>query len=199
MEETTGDQVSPQESKAQTESTGTEQYGMSDAEHEAHRRALAQRAKFKAENDDLKARLEKYEQERLMAEGKKDEALDYWKEKAAEYESKYKESTANFGKNQVKSQLTKRLMDAGCVEPDVAISLINREEMRAVDENFNVDDKDLERIVDGLKRDPRAQKVRLFSATGVNDITPATGVGYEEPKEDFSKLSAKELMAKLKE
>jgi len=202
MEETKSDQVATQETKGQTEEKSNEQFGMTNAEHETLKRALSQKAKLKAENESMASRIEKFEQQSLEVDGKKDEAIAYWKEKYTTLETKDREKTSKYAWKQVKTQLISELNRAGCIESDVAMSLVDTDELKGieVDEDYNVSKPDLERIVETLKRDQRSQKIRLFGApVGVNDMSPSSGLGYKEPKDDLSKLSTKELMDKLKE
>lgn len=169
--------------------------------YDTYKKALAQRIKFKEENESLKSRLERLEQEKLEGEGKKDEALVYWKNKATEYEKSLKETTSKYGWNQVKSQLSAELSKAGCVDPDVAITLIDKNELNSleVNDDFTVNKDGLLKLVDTLKKDQRVQKIKLFNTiTGINDMAPASGVQYKEPKKDFSEMSKDELLKLLK-
>lgn len=170
--------------------------------YETYKKALSQRIKFKEENDALKAQLEQTKQRDLEADGKLKEKADYWKTKATELEDKYNKTTAQFGWNQVKSQLSNELVKAGCVDADVAISLIDKTELKSVEVNddYSVSTADLTRIVDGLKRDQRTQKIRLFSGSvGVNDMVPASGVEFKESGDDLSKLTTEQIIEKMKE
>jgi hypothetical protein len=170
--------------------------------YETYKKALSQRIKFKEENDALKAQLEQTKQRDLEADGKLKEKADYWKNKATELEDKYNKTTAQYGWNQVKSQLSTELVKAGCVDAEVAISLIDKTELKSVEVNddYSVSSDDLLRIVDGLKRDQRTQKIRLFGGpVGVNDMVPSSGVKFEEPSEDLSKLSTEQLIEKMKQ
>jgi DNA repair exonuclease SbcCD ATPase subunit len=169
--------------------------------YETYKKALSQRHKFKEENAALKAQLESVKQSELEAEGKLKEKADYWKTKAVELEEKYSKTQAQYGWNQVKAQLSSELTKAGCVDSDVAISLLDKAELNSVEVNddFTVSKQDLNRIVDNLKKDQRTQKIRLFGPpVGVNDMVPGTKTKFEEPPKDLSKLSHDELAEMLK-
>ena len=169
--------------------------------YDTYKRALEQRIKFKEENEGLKSRLEKLEQERLESEGKKDEALAYWKTKATEFEKSLKETTSKFGWNQVKSQLSNELSKAGCVDPEIAITLIDKTELNSleVNDDFTVNKDGLMKLVDSIKKDQRVQKIKLFaSVQGVNDMAPASNVQYKEPKKEYSEMSKDDLLKLLK-
>ena len=169
--------------------------------YETYKKALSQRHAFKEENLALKAELETSKQRDLEAEGKLKEKADYWQQRATEFEDKFTKTTAKFGWTQVKSQLSNELIKNGCVDSEVAISLINKEELSAVsvDDDFSVNPKDLERIVDGLKRDERTQRIKLFGKPkGVNDLVPNGNEDFKEPEEDLSKLTSDQLVARLK-
>lgn len=169
--------------------------------YETYKKALDQRHRFKEENAALKAQLEQTKQAELEAEGKLKEKADYWKTKAVELEEKYSKTQAQYGWNQVKAQLSSELTKAGCVDSDVAISLIDKTELNSVEVNddFTVNQQDLNRIVDSLKKDQRTQKIRLFGKpVGVNDMVPAHDNKFKEPKKDLSELSHDELLEELK-
>ncbi|GAG52514.1 unnamed protein product, partial [marine sediment metagenome] len=101
--------------------------------YETYKKALSQRHKFKEENDSLKAQLEQSKQRDLEDEGKLKEKADYWKTKATDLEEDFKKTKASFGWNQVKSQLSTELLKSGCVDPEVAISLIDKAELSSVE------------------------------------------------------------------
>ena len=169
--------------------------------YETYKKALSQRHKFKEENEALKAQLEQTKQRDLEADGKLKEKADYWKNKATELEESFKKTKAQFGWNQVKSQLSSELIKSGCVDPEVAISLIDKTELSSVEVNddYTVSSDDLTRLVDTLKRDQRTQKIRLFgNPVGVNDMHPASNVEFKEPSKDTSNMSSQELIAEMK-
>ena len=169
--------------------------------YETYKKALAQRHKFKEEAETLRLENESLKQKELEAEGKLKEKADYWKTKAVELEDKYKKSTAKYGWSQVKSQLSTELMKQGCVDTDVAISLIDKAELNSVEVNdeYNVNATDLTRIVDSLKRDNRTQKIRLFGTpVGVNDMVPDSSQKFEEKKPNTGEMTSDELIAELK-
>lgn len=168
--------------------------------YETYKKALDQRHRFKTEAEALRAELENVKQRELEAEGKKDEALKYWKEKALENEDKYKKSTAQFAWNQVQSQLTQHLLQEGCVEPEVAISLIDKSELNSVevDDNYRVNSEDLARITESVKRDQRAQKIKLFGGpVGVNDMVPSSKAEFSGEK-PISQMTKEEILQQLK-
>jgi hypothetical protein len=168
--------------------------------YETYKKALNQRHKFKSENEALRAELEAVKQRELEQEGKKDEALKYWKDKATKAEEQFKKSTAQFAWSQVQSQLTESLLKEGCVEPAVALSLIDKSELESVevDDNYRVSAEDLLRITESVKRDQRAQKIRLFGGpVGVNDMVPSSGSGNVKSK-SVDSMTKEELLEQLK-
>lgn len=170
--------------------------------YETYKKALDGRHKFKAEAEELRKQVETLKQKELEATGKTEEQAKYWKEKALDYETKLEKTTAQYGWNQVKSQLSTELAKAGCVDPDVAISLIDKTELNSVEVNddYSVNSEDLTRIVDSLKRDQRTQRIRLFGGTTqVNDMAPASKVDFQPSEDDVSKLSKDELIARMKQ
>ena len=169
--------------------------------YETYKKALSQRHKFKEKADALEAQLEQLKQRELEAEGKSKEKADYWKNKATELEDKYQKTQAQYGWNQVKSQLSSELLKNGCVDPEVAITLIDKTELDSVevDDDFTVSTQDLTRIVDSLKRDQRTQKIRLFGGpVGVNDMVPASDNNFKEKEKDLSQLTSDELIEEMR-
>jgi hypothetical protein len=198
-QETTGVQDAPQEAKGQTEAGGAEggtneMPSDNQLAYETYKRAVAQRAKFKEEAERAKAEAEALKQQVLEQEGKKDEALAYWKNKATELEQSYKTDKQNYIWNVVGGQLKAELAAHGCVNPDKAIKLIDKAELKSieVDDQYRVSSEDLKRIVESVKTENA--DIGLFRRHGgVKDIVP-TNVEYTgNENKDISQLSDEEL------
>jgi len=196
MEETNSVQDAPQETKGQAEAKASEdgQFGMSEVEHQTLKRALAQKVKLREEAEALKAERDRLVQEKLEAEGKHKEAADYWKQKAVELEEKDKKRESVLAWNSITSQLKATLASQGCVNPEKAIKLIDREELKSVevDENYRVSEADVSRIVEHLKKDN--SDIGLFAGgVGVKDMSPNKANFDSKGEKDISRMSDEEL------
>ena len=194
MEETNSPQGTPQDAKGMTEemTSNNGQYGMSEEQHQTLKKALDQRLKYKEAYEAERAEKEKLLQSKLEAEGKHKEAADYWKQKALELEEKDKKRETVLAWNSITSQLKATLASQGCVNPEKAIKLIDRAELKSVevDENYRVSDVDISRIVDHLKKDN--SDIGLFaSGVGVKDMSPSSA-NFDKSKPKQTKQMSKE-------
>lgn len=198
-EETTSDQVAPQEAQGQTEAGGAEGVNNempkdNQLAYETYKRAVAQRAKFKEEAEAARQEAERLKQQVLEQEGKKEEALAYWKTKALDLEENYKKDKQSYVWNVVGGQLKAELASQGCVNPDKAIKLIDKAELKSieVDDQYRVSADDLKRIVESVKNDNA--DIGLFRRhSGVKDIVPSNVEYTGGENRKLSQLSDEEL------
>lgn len=164
--------------------------------YSTYTKAMAQRARFKEDAEKLKEENESFKQKLLEAEGKKDEQISYWKKKASELEDRDKKRESQLAWTSISSQLKTELLAHGCVNPDKALRLIDREEISSieVDDSYKVRSEDVKRIVEKIKQDNA--DIGLFrKGTGVKDMSPSS-VNYDKTKEKaVSKLSKDELLS----
>lgn len=204
-QETTSVQDAPQKAQGQSEEGGAKSVVDQMPEdnqlaYETYKRAVSQRAKFKEEAERAKEEAERLRQQVLEQEGKKEEALAYWKQKATEIEQTYKKDKQNYVWSVVSGQLKAELASHGCVNPDKALRLIDDGELKTVevDDNYRVSSQDLKRIVESVKQENA--DIGLFRKhSGSKDINISNDIPTGETEADLSKLSKEQILARLKE
>lgn len=164
--------------------------------YDTHRKLLSEKKKTQAQLEELKKQLGQYEQQKLEAEGRKDEVIKSLRQQLSEKESILKEKDSRYAWNVVSGQIKSRATQEGCKSPDKLLRLLDKEDLSAleVDDNYMVNQDDLSRIIEKAKR----ENDFLFSArkANVNDLPPSGKVEQPE-KKTVKDLSRKEKFALL--
>lgn len=151
---------------------------------------LGENKKLKSEMARLRELAEAAQQEKLQAEGKKDELIAALKREKEELSKKVVGTHSAFAMRVISGELKAEAAKQGCVALDDFVRLVDLNDIE-VDENYNPDPEKVKTLVqDALKSKPY-----LFSKSGpkVNTSLP-NGVVPDPPKEDLSKLSAQQLL-----
>lgn len=152
---------------------------------------LGENKKLKAEMAELRRMVESSHQEKLQAEGKKDELIASLKKEKDELSKKVVGTHSAFATRVISGELKAEAAKQGCVALEDFVRLVDINEIE-VDEGYNPDPEKIKTLV----QDAMRTKPYLFSKSGpsVNARLP-TGEALPAPqKEDLSKYSAKELL-----
>lgn len=140
--------------------------------------------KIKSEREkreELAARLDAIEQEKLESQGKYQDINKSLKERLAQIEKEKNDSINKFRLNAINSSLKQAALEAGCEKPEAVLKLLEREEkeMITVDENYMVDNQTVSPILERIKN----EYPMLFkkSSVPVKDLTPGA-IPNDKPK-----------------
>jgi regulator of replication initiation timing len=152
---------------------------------------LGENKKLKSEMAELRRLVESSQQEKLQAEGKKDELIAALKKEKDELSKKVVGTHSAFAMRVISGELKAEAAKQGCVALEDFVRLIDLNDIE-VDDNYNPDPEKVKALVQDAVR----SKPYLFSKAGPNVNTKLpNGESVPEPKrEDLSKLSAKELL-----
>lgn len=162
-----------------------------------HDRALKDLHKFKAEAKEAKERAAQLEQDKMLAEGKKDEVIKSLQGTVTELKTKHSEMQKTFAWDKVKNVLKTKAASAGIINGGAAdkfVSLVDfkgRNPFRD-DTTFDADENVLNQVFEDAKKD----MPYFFSKDGPNikDTNPAGGgSGSANNGNDYSKMTLDQI------
>lgn len=135
-------------------------------------KAVTREKNLKARAADLQAQLDRMEQDKLAAEGNKDELITKLQQRVNESEQELKKRDADFAWTAVTSQIQAKAADMGCVNTESLIKLAT-DDLQAFDgigEDFKVDEDKLK----GFLEEQSKKHSYLFQPKKVNvqGVTP---------------------------
>lgn len=156
--------------------------------YETHKRLLGEKKKVQSQLAELEAKYNSLNEERLSAEGKKDELLEAYKKRISEMEGKVNE----FAYSSVSNAVRMKAKEMGCVDDDALVKLVDLSTL-SVGEGFSVDQEEVKTMLESLKK----EKSYLFKPLNpnVNNSVPNANPNVDGGKIDFSKMSKEELVA----
>ena len=160
--------------------------------YDTHRKLLGQHKKMRGELDELRSANQLASENKLQAEGKKDEVIDSLREQLrTEKDGRSKERTSyawDRVTNQVKMEATKQ----GCKDPDMLIDLLTKDELATiqVSDDFKVNFDDVRNVIESRKL--KHNNIGLFSSdvSQVKDL-PLGRVAVEKKGMDDLSLDEK--------
>jgi hypothetical protein len=187
------------ESSAQNQSQNTDQSSAQDqVSYDTYKKTVAEVKKLKAE---LKAReeaLTSAQQEKLAAEGNKDELINQLKGQVGKLEKAHKETFQSFVRTSVDAQVKEIAQQMGCIDPDAVIVLAkdNLKDLEVDAQTFKADQSQVTSALEELKKG----RPYLFSKPGprVNSSLPNAG-SKDGGQKSFKNMSRDELWQQYKE
>lgn len=155
--------------------------------YESHKKLLDEKKRVQKEHEELRARLDQYEQDKLEAEGK----LKELNEKLKTQLSKSNEEKAALAKTVqekvIKSQFARKAQELGCVDINLAYQAIDLSDVD-VTNDLELDETKLTEKLNTLTK----EKHFLFKkeVSQPNDLIPNS----QKPITDMSKLSEDQLI-----
>lgn len=179
-----GAQTGAQESKAKVQSNG-------DLE-----RALKDLHKFKAQAKDLEAKTQQLEQDKLMAEGKKDELITTLQKQLNESKSKTSEMQKTYAFDKVNNWLKTKAATSGIIVEggaiDKFVSLIDFKGKNPFrdEQTFAIEENILSQVFEDAKK----EMPYFFGkpSPSIKDITPGSG-DISSAGNDYSKMTLDQL------
>lgn len=157
--------------------------------YDSYQKLLGQKKKMDSEYEQMKARLNEYEQGKLEAEGKLKEALENQKKLTLESEGKYKALFQNVAQKNLKTQFKMEAEKLGCVDADLAYLATDFADVD-ITEDLEFDSTKISEKLQNLSK----SKPLLFKkdAKLPNDLNPSGGSNNQDLKsmktEDLIKL-----------
>jgi hypothetical protein len=138
--------------------------------YDSHKKLLGEKKKIQAAHEEALKRLQSLEQEKLEAEGKKDELLSNYRKQIEELEGKYKSAVGNFAFSSVSGKFTEEALKQGCVDTEILLAVADLKSLD-YDDNFQPDLSQIKMMVEEFKKN----KPHLFqkAAPNVKDGIPA--------------------------
>lgn len=167
--------------------------------YETYSKVLGEAKKVRGENRELKERLDAIENQKLQAEGKKDEVISNLQNKIAELNSGLQKKDQVFGWSVVENKLKQNALEAGCTDLNAFMSLVPNEELDTIklDEKYNVDIDSVSGVVSRVK--DKYKTLNLFGKPTPNISDKAPNSGFNQvPGKDRSKMSTEELIEEYK-
>ena len=176
--------------------TGAESKEKKTVSFDDHDRALKDLHKYKAQAKEAADKAAALEQEKLLAEGKKDEVIKSLQGTVAELKNKTAEMQKNFAWDKVKNVLKTKAASAGIIDSGAAdkfVSLVDfkgRNPFRD-DSTFDADENVLNQVFEDAKKD----MPYFFSKAGptIKDTTPPNGTMTVDHGNDFSKMTLDQI------
>ena len=165
--------------------------------YETHRKLLGEKKRRDEENAKLREELESLKQNELELQGKKDEAIQYWKSKASEVENKLKEERGSFAWNAISGQIREYAAKKGCKDTDLLIETVKnkRDALAALQvgdssTGFKVESNDLEFLIDDVRK---KHSVLFGQNVKIADGVPNNKVEFKKEKK-LDELSQTDLI-----
>lgn len=161
--------------------------------YETYKKTLDEAKRAKASLKALQEEKDSLLQEKLLAEGKKDEALGNYKNQLSELSKKLESKEKDFVWSLLSQNFKSIAEKHGCVDSDVlmTVSIDDLKTTNAVSDDFKVDDQKINSLIEQVK----IKKPYLFKnkTAKVNDIN----INSRQNKSDLSSLSVAELQGLL--
>jgi hypothetical protein len=169
--------------------------GQSQVSYDTYKKTISEVKKLKAALKEREDALQKAQQEKLEAEGNKDELITQLKGKLSEVEKKHKETFNSFVYSSLDAQVREEAAKIGCIDPDAVVKLADLSSVEVDAKTFRADKTQLVEVLETLRK----EKPYLFGKSGpkLNTKTPG-GAPPEEKKKAFKDMSQQELWQELK-
>jgi len=159
--------------------------------YEYHKKLLGQHKTLKSQYEELQARMQKVEEEKMVAEGNKDELISSLRERLDKTESASKQMQANYAYNVVSGQVMQEAAKMGCVDTEALLQLADLTQLEA-DENYNVYATQVKELLEMAKskRPYLFQKAAPKIAVGTPTTSDLEPKSWTETKDKTELLKA---------
>lgn len=162
--------------------------------HDTFSKVLSEKKKTQVENQELKNKLQVYEQEKLETDGKLKEANENLKKTLAESKQKNADLAKTVTNKVLFQQFAREAEKLGCVDVKLAYSAVNLDDVD-VTEELELDTKKLQEKLSNLSK----EKAFLFNKQikETKDLNVKVTDGDGSKSKDLSELDEKQLKALL--
>jgi uncharacterized protein YjbJ (UPF0337 family) len=176
--------------------TSEQQTTKDNVAYDTHRKLLGEKKQVQSQLQEAMTRLETLEQEKLSAEGKKDELITTVQKKLTEANDKLKKVVGAFQYRAVSNKFVEKARAEGCLKPEKLMQLADLSQIEVdVDNDFSVSDESVSSIIEGLKKEVPF----FFQKNNITVIDQVPGnINSQVGPQDLTKKSMDELMALAK-
>lgn len=160
--------------------------------YDSYKKAVGEAKRAKAELKAALERLSSADNDKLAADGKKDELIAKLRGDLDKVGKAHKETLGSFVQTSLDNQIRTLAAEMGCVDLDAAGKLLDLSDIEVDTKTFKADKDALKEALDGLKK----SKPYLFNKAGpkINTKTP----GGNSSGKKLSELTKDEIWAKLR-
>lgn len=192
-----GDSVPNDQSSGNDQSKNQSQ-NSDQVSYETYKKTLDEAKRAKASLKALQEEKDSLLQEKLLAEGKKDEALGNYKNQLSELSKKLESKEKDFVWSLLSQNFKSIAEKHGCVDSDVlmTVSIDDLKASNAVSDDFKIDDQKINSLIEQVK----IKKPYLFKSktAKVNDINLNTRLNKSNDLSDLPINDLRAALAKLK-
>ena len=152
------------------------------------RQFKGEKVKLKSQFEEALNELNSMKEERMQAEGKKDELIDAYKKRIADLEGRVNDYAYSSVSNAVKM----KAQEMGCVDADAFVKHLDLSSLN-VSDSFGVDNDEAKTLIETKKKE-MGYFFRPVNPN-VNTGIPKTNPNVEGGKPDFANMSKDELIA----
>lgn len=162
--------------------------------YETYKKTLGEAKKYKSQLEELQDRLSSLEQEKLQAEGNKEELIESLKKEVNQWKGKATKAVSSFAKSKVHEAMMREASKAGCQDPELVLRAYAQDlDEIDFDDQFN---PDLDQLKTTLER-VRQERPYLFGKEapkiGSHQVKTST-VSSDGTRKPVSKMTEEELM-----
>lgn len=162
--------------------------------YDTHRRLLGEKKKVQAQLEKAEAQNQDYLMAKNIDEGKKDEVIKLWQERAVSAEKNLKEKEENDHWNKLNVSVERVASKHGCVIPQDFIKLIGDDIDAISYDGSNVDESSIEYIIEKHKK----VNPRLFHSKEVRFSDGSPQTQFRQTEKPRNEMSMAELEAAYK-
>ena len=157
--------------------------------YDTHKKLLGEKKSLQARFEEMQSQFNKMNEDKLSAEGKKDELIEAYKARITDMEQKVN----NFAYTSVSNSVQNKAREMGCVAPDKVDKFIDLSSLKSIGDDFNTDPEEVKMVLEGVKK----ENPWLFKPVNpnVNNSVPNKNPNVEDGKVDFSTMTKEELIA----
>ena len=185
------DQFSDEVVEVQTDDTSSA--GDGSVKYDTYRRTLSEAKKYKTKVEEIQSQLTQLQQEKLSAEGKKDELIENLRKQNSELNGKLTKAVGSFAKSKVYETMLSEAAKLGCQDPDLVLKAYSAElDGIDFDDSFNPDREQIRATLSKV----REERPYLFSkdAPKIGSHQIKSTDGKKSAKKSIDKLTDEELM-----
>lgn len=176
--------------------SGDEGKAANQVSYDSFSKVLGEKKKLQKEHEEMKMKLDLYEQEKLEAEGKIKEANENLKKRVQESDERFKDLFKKVTLKSFKSEFHREAEKLGCVDAELAYMACDFSDIE-VTEDIEFNKESISKKVESLSK----AKPHLFrkDVKLPNDMTPSSQGGFQQKSlSDMSEKELKELWKTIK-
>jgi predicted RNase H-like nuclease (RuvC/YqgF family) len=165
--------------------------------YDSHKKLLGEKKALQTKFEHMQTEIESHRQDKLSAEGKKDDVITSLRKQLDDKSKEAKELKNNFAWNTIQGQIKNEASAQGCVNPNKLIKLLSKYQIGGIeiDDEFNVNVTDLTKLISDAKKEH--SDIGLFSERKIN-VSDVQGKAPKPKTKGFDDMTQEELTEELK-